>query len=170
MLRAIWLLIVLAVGVAFAWYLRTLGGSVEMRVGDVFVGLPLWVLLLVLVVGFVVLYGLLRGWALLRSWPQRIRDRRAARYRVEGDAAVTRALVALASGASDQARMEIRRARKLLGDTPHTLLLTAEAERMSGREEAANAAFQALAERDDARFLGLRGLLRSAMQLSLIHI
>ena len=164
MLRAIWLLIVLAVGVAFAWYLRTLGGSVEMRVGDVFVGLPLWVLLLVLVVGFVVLHGLLRGWALLRSWPQRIRDRRAARYRTEGDAAVTRALVALASGTADQARMEIRRARKLLGDTPHTLLLTAEAERMSGREEAANAAFQALAEREDARFLGLRGLLRSAMQ------
>ncbi|MFC0408978.1 heme biosynthesis HemY N-terminal domain-containing protein [Roseomonas elaeocarpi] len=164
MLRAIWLLIVLAVSIAFAWYLRAIGGAIEMRVGDWFVSLPLWVMLVFLVVGFVVLHGLLRGWSALRSWPSRIRARRAARHRAEGDAAVTRTLLALSAGASDQARIEVRRARKLLGDTPHTLLLTAEAERQAGREEAANEAFRALAERDDARFLGLRGLLRSAMQ------
>src|SRR6185295_9129471 len=59
---------------------------------------------------------------------------------------------------------EVRKARGLLGDTPQTLLLAAEAERLSGREEAAAETFRLLAGRSDARFLGLRGLLRQAMQ------
>ena len=163
MRRAIGLLILVTAAVGGAWFLRDLGGAVELRVGDVFVGLPLWIVLLAAVVGFLLLHGLLRLWARLRAWPARVRARRAARNRADGDAAVTRALVALAAGTADQARLEVTRARKLLGDTPHTLLLTAEAERMSGRADAAAAAFQALAEREDARFLGLRGLLRAAM-------
>ena len=163
MLRAVWLLLLVAVSVGVAWFLRNLGGAVEVRVGEVFVGLPLWIVLLAAVLGFLLLYGLLRAWANLRAWPARVRARRAARSRAEGDAAVTRALVALAAGTADQARLEVMKARKLLGDTPHTLLLTAEAERMSGRTEAAADAFRALSERDDARFLGLRGLLRAAM-------
>jgi HemY protein len=76
---------------------------------------------------------------------------------------VTRALVALGAGAAESARLEVRKARAALGDTPQVLLLTAEAERLSGREEAAEEAFRALASREDSRFLGLRGLLRSAM-------
>lgn len=164
MLRAIGLLILLALGVAVAWYLRQLGGFAELHVGDVFVAVPLWLLLVGAVVLFLVLHGLLRGWASLRALPSRLRGRRMARNRADGDAAVTRALIALAAGTPDQARLEVRRARKMLGDTPHTLLLAAEAERMAGREEAANAAFLALAEREDSRFLGLRGLLRAAMQ------
>ena len=163
MRRAIGLLLLAVVAVGVAWFLRDLGGAVEVRVGDVFIGLPLWIVLLAAVLGFLLLHGLLRAWHGLRTWPARVRARRAMRDRAEGDAAVTRALVALAAGTADQARLEVMRARKLLGDTPHTLLLTAEAERMSGRGEAAADAFRALAERDDARFLGLRGLLRAAM-------
>jgi HemY protein len=52
----------------------------------------------------------------------------------------------------------------VLGDTPQTLLLAAEAERLAGRKQQAEEAFRALAQRDDARFLGLRGLLRAAME------
>ncbi|MFH5924767.1 heme biosynthesis HemY N-terminal domain-containing protein [Roseomonas xinghualingensis] len=164
MLRAIWLLILLGLGVWAALYLRQMGGIVEITVGNTFIGIPVWLGLLALVVGFVVLHGLLSAWKSLRGWPARIRARRAERHRRDGDAAVTRALVALAAGTPDQARLEIRRARGLLGDTPHTLLLTAEAERMAGRNDAANEAFRALAGREDGKFLGLRGLLRDAMQ------
>ncbi|MFC0386716.1 heme biosynthesis HemY N-terminal domain-containing protein [Muricoccus vinaceus] len=164
MLRAIWLLILLAVGVWAALFLRQMGGTVEISVGSTFIGIPVWLGLLVLVVGFVVLHGILSAWKSIRGWPARLRARRAERHRRDGDAAVTRALVALAAGTPDQARLEIRRARGLLGDTPHTLLLTAEAERMAGRNDAANEAFRALAARDDGKFLGLRGLLRDAMQ------
>ncbi|SHJ95252.1 HemY protein [Roseomonas rosea] len=164
MLRAIWLLILLGLGVWAALFLRQMGGIVEITVGNTFIGVPVWLGLLALVVGFVVLHGILSAWKSLRGWPARMRARREARHRRDGDAAVTRALVALAAGTPDQARLEIRRARNLLGDTPHTLLLTAEAERMAGRNDAANQAFRLLSQREDGKFLGLRGLLRDAMQ------
>ncbi|MCK8785275.1 tetratricopeptide repeat protein [Roseomonas sp. NAR14] len=163
MRRAISLLIVLVAGVALAWWLAALGGTVEIRVQDAWIGLSLPILLLLLALLFIVLLAIasLIGW--LRRMPARLRQRRALRQRSEGDAAVTRVLIALAAGTADTARLEARRARTLLGETPQVLLLTAEAERLAGREEAAAEAFAALAERPDARFLGLRGLLRQAM-------
>ena len=72
-------------------------------------------------------------------------------------------LVALAAGEQGAARKEARRARNLLGDSPQTLLLVAEAGRLSGREDEAEEAFRALTKQKDARFLGLRGLLRQAV-------
>ena len=164
MRRAIALLILLAGAVALALFLADLGGSLEIRVGDYWIGLPFWAALMLLIVGFVLGHGTLTGLAKIRDWPERRRGRRTDRRRADGDAAVTRALIALAAGTADTARLEVRRARGLLGDTPQTLLLAAEAERLGGREEAATEAFRALALRDDARFLGLRGLLRQAMQ------
>ena len=77
---------------------------------------------------------------------------------------MTRTLLALAAGETGEARREAGRARRLLGDTPATLLLAAEAGRIAGRTDEAEAAFRALAERDDAAFLGLRGLLRQAVE------
>lgn len=164
MRRAIALLLLLAVAVAMALYLADLGGSLEIRVGEYWIGVPFSVALILLIVGFVLLHGALAGIAAVRRWPEAARARRAAKRRTDGDAAVTRALIALAAGTADTARLEVRRARGLLGDTPQTLLLAAEAERLAGREDGATEAFRALALRDDARFLGLRGLLRQAMQ------
>src|SRR5699024_6142880 len=71
--------------------------------------------------------------------------------------------LALAAGEKADARREASRARRLLGDTPQTLLLSAEAGRLSGRDDEAEAMFHRLAERKDAAFLGYRGLLRQAM-------
>src|SRR5439155_24956275 len=81
-----------------------------------------------------------------------------------GDVAVTRTLLALAAGERGDARREASRARRLLGDTPQTLLLAAEAGRLAGRDDEAQTAFRALAARQDAAFLGLRGLLRQAIE------
>lgn len=157
-------LVLLAAGIAGILWIAQVGGAVEIRVGDaeVLVGLP--VALLLLAVLFLLLHLLLVFFSALRRLPGRMRDRRAARRRGEGDAALTRALVALAAGTPDAARIEVKRARKGLGDTPQTLLLAAEAERLSGREEAATEVFRQLAAMPDARFLGLRGLLRQAIQ------
>lgn len=163
MARAIGVLVALALAVGVAMGLASLGGSVEIRVGDVFVGLSFPVLLLILALLFVLLHGLLSCWGALRRWPERLRWRREARSRREGDAALTRALVALAAGTPDQARLEVRRARSYLGDQPQLLLLAAEAERLGGREAAAEQEFKALAAKPESRFLGLRGLLRQAM-------
>jgi HemY protein len=164
MKRAILILLVLAAGVALALWLAEVGGTVEVRVGDTWIGVGMPIALLVLALGFLALHALLSAIGALRRWPGRARARRSERRRVEGDAAVTRALVALGAGTAEAARLEVRRARAALGDTPQVLLLTAEAERLSGRENAAEEAFRALASRADSRFLGLRGLLRQAME------
>ena len=56
-------------------------------------------------------------------------------------------LLALAAGETGDARREASRARRLLGDTPATLLLAAEAGRLAGRNDEAEAALRALADR-----------------------
>jgi HemY protein len=164
MRRALFYLVMLAAGLAGTLWLARLGGDVDIRVGDAEVQIALPVALLLLAVLFLVLHGGLAIVAALRRMPGRMRLRRAERHRAEGDAALTRALVALAAGTPDLARIEVRRARQGLGDTPQTLVLAAEAERLAGREDAAADLFHALAARPDARFLGLRGLLRQAIQ------
>jgi len=164
MRRAILVLLGLAVVTAVAFWMAETGGTVEVQVGEVWIGIGLPIAILGLVVAYLVLHG---GFAVLRhvrGMPHRRRAARSAKRRADGDAAVTRALIALAAGTAEAARLEVRRARHLLGDTPQTLLLAAEAARLSGREDMAADAFKALAERPDARFLGLRGLLRQAMQ------
>lgn len=163
MLSAILILVVLAAGVAAAFWFHELGGTVEIRVGEHFVGVSFPIALLILLAFILVVLGLVMLWGAIRRQPAKSRTQRLARRRREGDEAVTRALVALAAGSADQARIEIRAARQKLGDTAQNLLLTAEAERMAGRDKAAEEAFRTLAQREDARFLGLRGLLRQAM-------
>jgi HemY protein len=160
---ALSVLLVLGLAVVAAWQLREMGGGVEISVGDLFVALDLPALLVALVAAFLVMHGMLSGIRALAGWPARRRARLAAARRAEGDAALTRALIALAAGTVASARSEVKRARAKLGDTPQLLLLTAEAERLAGREDRAAEAYAALAARDDSRFLGLRGLLRHAI-------
>jgi HemY protein len=164
MRRAIKLLLICLVVVGIAWGLMRLGGVVEVRVGDTFIGLSLPVMLILLLVLFTVVHLLLVAWRALVNWPARARARREARNREKGEAALTRALVSMAAGAPEAARGEVLRARRLMGDSPQLLLMTAEAERMAGQDAAAAEAFQALAQREDSRFIGLRGLLRQAIQ------
>jgi len=164
MRRALVFLALLALGIAGVMAVARLGGSVEMRIGEIEILVPFSAFLLLAAALFLLLHLVLAGLGALRRWPARARARREVEHRAQGDAALTRALVALAAGAPDVARIEIARARRHLGDTPQALLLAAEAERAAGREEAAAEAFLALAKRPDARFLGLRGLLRQAIQ------
>jgi HemY protein len=164
MRQVLGLLILVGGAIALALWLAEVGGSVEIRFGETWIGVSFPIAVIALVTAFVILHSILSliGW--FRRMPARVSTRIALRRRADGDAAVTRALIALAAGAASGARAEVKRARNLLGDTPQTLLLAAEAERLAGREDAAAEAFTMLAKRDDARFLGLRGLLRQAMQ------
>jgi HemY protein len=164
MRRALLLLAGLAAVTALALWLARVGGTVEIEVGETWIGITFPVAVMGLALAFVLVQGVLGGLRWMAEMPRRQRAARRAQRRADGDAAVTRALVALAAGTADAARVEVRRARVLLGDTPQTLLLAAEAERLAGREDAAAIAFKALTERPEARFLGLRGLLRQAMQ------
>ena len=164
-MRKALLLLAGLVGVAaFTLWLLRLGGLVEIRIGEFWIGLPVPVAVGLLALGFILLHGGLRLLAWSRGLPGRMATRRAARRRLDGDAAITRALIALGAGTAPRALEETRRARALLGDTPQTLVLAAEAEKLAGKEDAAGAIFNKLADDPSARFLGLRGLLRQAMQ------
>ena len=91
----------------------------------------------------------------------RRRGERGSRKR--GEQAITNVLVALAAREGGDAKREAAKARRLLGDTPQTLLLAAYAGSISGDETAATEAFEKLSHRKDAAFLGLRGLLGQAV-------
>lgn len=156
------LLVVLLAGFAAILWMAELGGSVEIRHGDLWIGLPLAAAIALLALAFLTLHALLRLWSWLAAWPARRQLRLERQHRDEGELALTRALVALAAGRAVEAASEVARARRLVGDAPQLLLLAAEAARAEGDEAAATLAFEALAARPEARFLGLRGLLRQA--------
>lgn len=163
MRRILYVLVASALTLAFAWWLAGLPGRVTIAFGITTLEMATPVAVLGLLVLFLVLYLVLRLLGGLLRLPYIAARWDAARARQRGDAAVTRALLALAAGEKADARREASRARRLLGDTPQTLLLAAEAGRLAGRDDEAEAAFRRLTERPDAAFLGYRGLLRQAL-------
>jgi HemY protein len=163
MLRAVSLLVLAAAVVALAWFVAHLPGQFVLHFGSYVVQTSVPVALLALAVLFGVLYALARLVAAVLRIPQWLNVRGALRQRRRGDEAVTQSLLALAAGDGTEARRESARSRRLLGDTPQTLLLAAQAARISGREDEAEAIFRELAARKDAGFLGQRGLLRQAL-------
>ncbi len=164
MRRVLVTLVVAAAVVALAWYLGGLPGTVTAHVGNVTFEAAVSVVAVGLLASFLVLYGLLLLVGGMIRLPGGLRARRAAGRRRAGEVSTTRALVALAAGEVADARREAARARRLLGDTPQTLLLTAEAGRLAGRTDEAEGAWHALTARPDAAFLGYRGLLRQAVE------
>jgi HemY protein len=158
MRRVLYFLLAAIIVLAAAWFVAGLPGRFTAQIGDTTVEAATPVVALVLLLTLAVLSVLFRLiWSLIRlRW--HLGRWRNARQRRLGDASVTRALLALAAGAKADARREAHRARRMLGDTPQTLLLAAEAGRLAGRDDEAEAA-----ERDDAAFLGYRGLLRQAI-------
>jgi HemY protein len=163
MLKAILFLLAGCVIVAVAWLLAGIPGHVVASIGAYTIETSAPVAILMLAALVVVILVLLRVVSGVLAIPRAGAGWRRRHRLALGETAVTRVLVALAAGEQGAARKEARRARHLLGDSPQTLLLVAEAGRLSGREEEAEEAFRALATQKDARFLGLRGLLRQAV-------
>ncbi|MCW3474602.1 heme biosynthesis HemY N-terminal domain-containing protein [Limobrevibacterium gyesilva] len=163
MVRILWVLAASAVAVALAWSVAGLPGHVAATVGGYTFEASTPVAAIALAVLVLVLYLLLRLLGTLVTLPRRWRRWRERRRRERGDAAVTRTLVALAAADAGEARRQAQRARALLGDTPQTLLLAAEAARLAGSEAEAEALYHQLAAGEDAAFLGLRGLFRLAI-------
>jgi len=148
--------------IALAWWVAGLPGSVSATISGTTFEMSTPVALVMLTALFLVLYFAIRLLASVLRLPRRGRVRRERRNRMRGERAVTRALVALAASDASAAQREAGRSRELLGDTPLTLLLTAQASRQAGREEDAAIVFRQLAARKESAFLGLRGLLRQA--------
>jgi HemY protein len=163
MRRVIGFLILAVVLVAIAFGLGALPGQIGATVGDWTVQAPLPLVLVAGVVLFILLYLLVRLAALLVSTPGRFGRSRHERQLRQGDRAVTRAFAAIAAADPKAARREAQRAKRLLPNAPMALLVSAEAARLAGKPEESEGDYRALAEQPDAAFLGLRGLLRQAL-------
>ncbi len=163
MWRILKILVLVALVGAGGWWLAELPGRVSGDIAGYTIETSAPVALLALIVLFLAGYVVVRMLAALLRVPGMGGRWRMERRRRGGDLAVTRTLVAIAAGAQNDARREAHRARRLLGDTPQTLLLAAEAARLAERDDEAEMAFKALMEREDAALLGYRGLFRMAV-------
>ncbi len=164
MTRALWFLLKVAVVIAAAIWLADRPGIVSVHWLGYSVEAPFWVALLVTLaaLGIAALgYRLIRG--LIRT-PQRIRRHSRARRRERGYRALTQGMVAIAAGDAPTARKMARKADGLLNEPPLTMLLSAQAAQLQGDERAAKQYFEAMLERPETAFLGMRGLLTQAIK------
>ena len=158
------LLLAAAIVLAIAYGLASIPGTLGGAVGAVQFEAPMSVAVTLLLALLLVLGVLGRILGRVAAVPRLTGSRFRVRRREQGDRAITASIQALAAGEFDGARREASRARRLLGDVPQTLLVTAEAEHAAGRGTEAAGAFRELADRRDTAFLGLRGLLRLAVE------
>lgn len=164
MIRAIWFAVKIAVltGVA-VWVIERPGlVHIEWQDYNITVALGFFLLAVFAVVAAAVfLYQVFRTFA---DFPRSFARYREIRRREKGYRALTLGLTAVAAGDAKAASKQAARAGKFMpGDTGLPLLLKAQAARLDGREDDAAKAFFALVENKDASFLGIRGLLQSAL-------
>jgi HemY protein len=119
-----------------------------------------------LAVGIAILAAIL-VWGLLRAlWraPQKVRRSRRERRLARGRHAITHGLLAIGHGDAAAARTHADVARRHAANDPLALLLHAQSAQLEGDRETAKAAFRAMAEREETRLLGLRGLFIEAQR------
>jgi HemY protein len=160
MLRAIGFLIIAAILLAIAWGIGNIPGTLTAHSGAYTVETSVPAAIIIIAIIAVVLSLLLGLFGRLRRAPGGFGNWRSGRRQRQGEAATERGIVALAAGDAAAAQNEAVTARKLLGDQPLVLLLTAESARLAGNTEQANAAFQQLTRHKGLAYLGHRGLLR----------
>jgi HemY protein len=163
MRRVIGFLILAAILVAIAYALDALPGEIGATIGTYSFSAPLPLVVVAFAVLFVILYLLLRLLATLLSVPGRFGRSRHERQLRQGDRAIIRAFAALAAADPKAAMREAQRAKRLMPTAPMALLVSAEAARLAGKPEDSEADYRTLATQPDAAFLGLRGLLRQAL-------
>ena len=117
--------------------------------------------LVVIVVATALLWG---GWRFVAGLPGAMLSFRRTRRRAAGYRALTRGMVAVATGDAEEARRQARIADGLLDEPPLTLLLSAQAAQLGGDETAARRWFEKMLQNPETEFLGLRGLIVQALR------
>jgi HemY protein len=164
MIRIILFLVLIALAAAGAAWLADQTGDVVLSSGGwrIETSLPVFALVLgVIIVAAVLAWSILRG---LWRTPHRIRHARRERRHARGRHAITHGLLAIGHGDSTAARLHADVARRHAANDPLALLLHAQSAQLDGDREGARRAFRAMAEREDTRLLGLRGLFIEAQR------
>jgi HemY protein len=164
MVRIILFLVLIALAAVGAAWVADQTGDVALSWGGwrVETSLPVFALAL----GVTVVAAML-AWSILRAlWrtPEKIRRNRRERRHARGRHAITHGLLAIGHGDSAAARRHADAARRHAAHDPLALLLHAQSAQLDGDREGARRAFRAMAEREDTRLLGLRGLFIEAQR------
>ena len=164
MFRIVLFLILIVLMAAGAAWVADQPGDVVVTWGSVRMTTSLSVFALAL--GIVVVAAML-VWSIFAGlWrtPGKIRRARRERRHARGRHAITHGLLAIGHGDATAARAHADVARRLAGSDPLALLLHAQSAQLEGDREGARAVFRAMAEREDTRLLGLRGLFIEAQR------
>ena len=164
MVRIVLFLLLIALAAAGAAWVAEQTGDVTLTWGDVRVETTLAVFVFALGVAIVTAVLAWSIFAALWQTPRRIRPHRHERRHARGRHAITHGLLAIGHGDSAAARQHAEVARRLAGHDPLALLLHAQSAQLDGDREGAQRAFRAMAEREDTRLLGLRGLFIEAQR------
>lgn len=164
MFRIILFLVLIALAAFGAAWVADQPGSVVVTwsSGQIAPSLPVFALML----GGAILAAML-VWAIVRAlWraPDRIRRSNRERRHARGRHAITHGLIAIGTGDAIAARRHAHIARRDAQQEPLALLLHAQAAQLDGDRAGAQRAFRAMAEREETRLLGLRGLFVEAQR------
>ncbi|WP_375158043.1 heme biosynthesis HemY N-terminal domain-containing protein [Bradyrhizobium sp. RDT46] len=164
MLRIVLFLVLIALAAAGAAWVADQPGDLVLTAGSFRISttLPRFVFLLGLFAAAVVLV-----WSILTMvWrtPKRLRRRRQDKRQARGRNAITHGLLAIGHGDSALARRHAEAARRHAPNDPLALLLHAQSAQLEGNREEAQRVFRVMAEREDTRLLGLRGLFIEAQR------
>lgn len=164
MLRIVLFLVLIALAAAGAAWVADQPGEVVMTWGawKASPTIPVFVLLLgIFAVAIVLLWSLL---TMLWRAPGRLRRRSREKRHARGRHAITQGLLAIGHGDTGLARRHADTARRLAANDPLALLLHAQSAQLEGNRDEAQRVFRVMAEREDTRLLGLRGLFIEAQR------
>jgi HemY protein len=164
MVRMVLFLLLIVLAAAGAAWVADQTGDVTLTWGGLRVETTLPVFVFAL--GITIVAAMLAWTILAALWrtPGRIRRHRHERRHARGRHAITHGLLAIGHGDSAAARQHADVARRFAGHDPLALLLHAQSAQLDGDREGAQRAFRAMAEREDTRLLGLRGLFIEAQR------
>jgi HemY protein len=159
----VWFVIAAAVMAAAVWLAERPGTVTAEWHGwrlDTSVGVLLFGVLLLMLAGV----ALWLGWRWIAGAPGALLEGWGESRRRQGYRALTHGLAAVAAGDANEAQKQAKKAEKLLGEPPLTLLLSAQAAQLAGDRDGARRAFNTMLEDDQTAFLGLRGLIAQALR------
>ena len=166
----IFLLVVLGLGVLFAWvadnpgtiFLKWEWLAAQMGRPGEEVGIPLtlaFTLLVGLIVAVMVIWSILRNIIGAPTMLSRFFDNRK---REKGYKALSRGLIAASSGDASTARKLTKESKKLLGKDPLVALLGTQTAILEGKRDEARENFKTMLEDDSTKMVALRGLFLEA--------
>ena len=164
MIRIILFLVLIAAAAAGAAWIADQAGDVTLSWSGwrIDMSLPVFALALgVAIIAAIAIWSVVRG--VLRT-PERVRRARREKRHARGRHAITHGLLAIGHGDNDAARAHADVAKRFASHDPLALLLHAQSAQLDGDREGARRAFRAMAEREDTRLLGLRGLFVEAQR------